>query len=142
MVFKNSLNSVKTPKKRARPEKTASNAASASVSSSKLGDSDLNGYLSQYISAEAAALSKQKNPMPPPTNLFGGFQVTPSANKNSPIETSNQTEDRTTNKTPSTALSSASVMNDIGKSTRETSDRLFSNKKFQLYGFEGEFSNY
>ena len=69
--------------------------------------------------------------MPPPTNLFGGFQVTPNASKNTTAQPSCEIEDRTSNKivTPATITKS---------STKDTSGLLFSNKKFQIYGFTGE----
>ncbi len=82
-----------------------------------------------------AAITKPKNPMPPPTNLFAGFQVTPNTTKNSTVQASNEIEDRTSKKiTPSTINDASTSIKPINKDTR---DRLFSNKKFQIFGFTG-----
>jgi hypothetical protein len=75
--FKNALSSVKTPKKRARPENTSKTAATLTNTTSTANinetsnninkpgyDSELNDCLSQYLNVEAALLMR-----PPPTDV-------------------------------------------------------------------------
>lgn len=59
-VYSNALNSVKTPKKRARPEKSTPTIGLSLAKSDTLTDSDLNACLSQYLNADSAAMMKQK----------------------------------------------------------------------------------
>jgi hypothetical protein len=63
--------------------------------------------------------------MPPPTNLFGGFQVKETKNITTPLQ-SKTSIDTTENKT----------LNET-KQKNTNDNRLFSNLKFQIFGFNG-----
>ncbi|CAF0961216.1 unnamed protein product [Brachionus calyciflorus] len=122
-VFKNALNSVKTPKKRARPEKSLSN----QTMNNQTFDSDLNDCLSQYLNMEANLMKPQQEAISRP------FQT------NTPTRTSSlsaklQQYQKEKQETPkmNTTLKKDPPINDA------YANEIFYKKKFQIIGFDNE----
>lgn len=147
-VHKNALNSVKTPKKRARPERQSTAITELSAFQAKSEDSELNGYLSnlsQYYTAEAAAVEKVtpavatalKNFTPTGTVSSmeaSGRKISMSANTRTPT-----TDEKSQDETLSDSRVSKRVSIQrapVQPNKLPTKPGVFNDKKMQIIGFD------
>jgi topoisomerase (DNA) II binding protein 1 len=113
IVFNNALNSVKTPKKRPRPNKSMNQTTNTTITS-KSYDSDLNDYLSQYLNVEAAVMKAPPQPQPQPQSELS-FKI-----KKEKVEDDDNDDE---------------TMNDAD-STYDKREPIFANKYINMLGFD------
>ena len=133
-VYNNALSSVKTPKKRSRPEKTTEAAPSSAArvnSNNNLTDSDLNACLSQYLNAEAAALIKHKQPPPQQQQQQPQLQPPQQQQQLQQQQSLQQSKNDSLN---TTVISKQQIVQEIAKKCIQ--NELFSNKIVRIVGFE------
>lgn len=141
-VHKNALNSVKTPKKRARPERQSTAITELSAFQAKSEDSELNGYLSnlsQYYTAEAATVKKTT-----PVVVTAQKNFTPTGTVSSMEASGRKISMSASTKTPTGEKSQDEILSD-SRSKRVSMQRpnklptksgVFNDKKIQIIGFD------
>ena len=128
-VFKNALNSVKTPKKRTRPEPRTSAAAAAVAAANATSNSEsLNDCLSQYMKEDTAANASRK---PPPTFVEEKVQI-----KARNFTDADKTFSPRSFTASVTAKSSGKPQPPPKYEHKNKVEGVFSNKRFHIWGFD------